>query len=124
MVGPKIIDPTSSGAKEEHPISGASSLDGHETVPGGSSDEDNQVRLQNIGGKTSPPPPPIPVVPQPIPPAEPRVMALRNKKLVNMSTPVPSPAKIKALQDKRHALNKSNNQRHKAKFADSGSMSN
>ena len=123
-VGPKTIDTTSSGAKEEQPISGASSLDGHETVPGGSSDEDNQVRLQNIGGKTPPTPPPLPVVPQPIPPAEPRVMALRNKKLVTMPSPAPSPAKFKALQDKKKALNKSNNERHKAKFADSGSKSN
>ena len=124
MVGPKTIDPTSSGAKAEQPISGASSLDGHETVPGGSSDEDNQVRLQNIGGKTPPTPPPLPVVPQPIPPAEPRVMALRNKKLVTMPSPAPSPAKFKALQDKKKALNKSNNERHKAKFAESGSKSN
>ena len=118
MVGPKTIDPTSSGAKGEQPRSGASSLDGHETVPGGSSDEDNQVRLKNNGGNPSSPPP-LPVTPQPIPPANPRVMALRNKKLVPMT-----PAKLKDLQDKTKALNKINNKRHKAKFAESGSKSN
>ena len=111
-------DPTSSGAKKEQPMSGASSLDGHGAVPEGSSDEDNQVRLKNIGGNPSSPPP-LPVTPQPIPPENPRVIALRNKKIVPMT-----PAKLKVLQDKKKALNKNNNERHKAKFAESGSKSN
>ena len=73
----------------------------------------------NIGGNPSSPPP-LPVTPQPIPPANPRFIELRNKKVV----PMPSPARLKSLEDKKKALNKSNNARHKTKFAESGSMSN
>ena len=119
LAGPKSNDPTSSGAKEKQPMSGASSLDDHDTVPEESSDEDNQVRLKSIGGNPSSPPP-LPITPQPIPPADPRVIALRNKKLV----PMPSPAKLKDLKDKKKALNKLNNAKHKTTFAESGSKSN
>ena len=69
FVGPHNNGPTSSGAKEGQPMGGAASLDGHKAVPEGSSDEDNQVRLKNVGGNPSSPPP-LPVTQQPIPPAK------------------------------------------------------